>query len=125
MNTLRHNLRFAFRQIGRNRGFSLAVIVTLALAIGANTAIFSIVNALLLTSLPYPHPDRMGTIFMRIEGPHPYDGPDGVDGARWIQLRDDVPALISAVSGSTPGVNLQAGDHVAYVRDGRVSQRYF
>jgi len=125
MSAFPHNLRFAFRQIGRNRGFSLAVIVTLALAIGANTAIFSIVNALLLTSLPYPHPDRMGTIFMRIEGPHPYDGPDGVDGARWIQLRDDVPALISAVSGSTPGVNLQAGDHVAYVRDGRVSQRYF
>ncbi len=125
MSALRHNLRFAFRQIERNRGFSLAVIVTLALAIGANTAIFSVVNALLLKSLPYPQPDRMGTIFRSMGGSHPDDGPHGIDGAQWIQLRDNVPALISAVSGSTPGVNLQAGDRIAYVRDCRVSQHYF
>lgn len=125
MTAFRQNLRFAFRQLGRNRGFSVAVIVTLALAIGANTAIFSIVNALMLKSLPYPQPERMGTIFRNIDGPDPYDGPHGIDGAQWQELRDNVPALISAVSGSTPGVNLQAGDRIAYVRDGRVSQQYF
>lgn len=125
MSALRQNLRFAVRQLGRDRSFSLAVVVTLALAIGANTAIFSIVNALLLKSLPYPQPDRMGTIFRSTEGSHPSDSLHGIDGAQWIELRDNVPALISAVSGATPGVNLQAGDRVAYVRDGRVSRDFF
>lgn len=125
MSALRHNLRFAFRQLGRNRGFSLAVIVTLALAIGANTAIFSIVNALLLKSPPYPQPERMGTIFRRIDGPHAGDSLHDIDGAQWIELRDNVPALVAAVSGATSGVNLQAGNRAAYVHDGRVSQHYF
>lgn len=125
MSAFRQSLRFAFRQLGRNRGFSLAVIVTLALAIGANTAIFSIVNALMLKSLPYPQPERMGTIFRTITGAHPYDGPHAIDGAQWEQLRDNVPALLSAISGwSTSGVNLQAGERIAYVQDGRISQRY-
>jgi macrolide transport system ATP-binding/permease protein len=126
MSAYRQNLRFAFRQLARNRGFSLAVIVTLALAIGANTAIFSIVNVLLLKSLPYPHPQHMGTIFRNIDGPHPYDGPHAIDGAQWQKLRDNVPALISAISGwTTSGVNLEAGNRVAYVHDGRVSRHYF
>lgn len=125
MSALRYCLRFAFRQLARNRGFSLAVIITLALAIGANTAIFSIVNALLLKSLPYPHPERIGTIFRNIDGPHPYDGPHGIDGAQWQKLRDNVPALISAVCGWTvSGVNLETGARVAYVHDGRISQHY-
>jgi macrolide transport system ATP-binding/permease protein len=125
MAAIRRNLRFAFRQLTRNPGFSLAVIVTLALAIGANTAIFSIVNALMLKSLPYPQPERIGTIFRIVDGPHPYDGPHGIDGAQWQELRDNVPALISAVSGWTvSGVNLQAGARVAYVHDGRISRHY-
>src|SRR5258707_1299647 len=62
------DVRYGWRQLLRNPGFAAAVIVTLALSIGANTAIFSIVNALMLKSLPYPHPDRIGTIFWRIEG---------------------------------------------------------
>lgn len=125
MSTFRYNLRFAFRQLGRNRGFSVAVIATLALAIGANTAIFSVVNALMFESLPYPHPERIGTIFRHTEGTHPSDTIHDIDGAQWIELRDNVPALVSAISGATSGVNLQAGDRVAYVRDGRVSQHYF
>ncbi|HEV2136676.1 MAG TPA: ADOP family duplicated permease [Terracidiphilus sp.] len=125
MSAFRQHLSFAFRQLARNRGFSLAVIVTLALAIGANTAIFSVVNVLLLKSLPYPHPERIGTIFRNVNGPQPYDGPHGIDGAQWQKLRDNVPALISAVSGWTvSGVNLKAGAHVAYVHDGRISQHY-
>lgn len=125
MRVFTHDLRFAFRQLARNRGFSLAVIFTLALAIGANAAIFSVVNALMLKRLPYPQPDRMGTIFRRIDGPHPYDGPHGIDGAQWQKLRDNVPALISAVSGWTvSGVNLEAGARVAYVHDGRISRHY-
>ncbi len=124
MRTLGQNFQFAFRQMRRNRGFTAAVMVTLALAIGANTAIFSIVNALMLTSLPYPHPERMGTIFRSVQGLRPYDGPTGIDGEQWELLRDNVPALISAISGWSSGVNLQAGARVAYVQDGRISQHY-
>ncbi len=53
------NLRFAFRQIAKNPGFAIVTILTLAIGIGANTAIFSIVNAVLLEPLPYPHSDRL------------------------------------------------------------------
>src|SRR2546429_423142 len=60
--------RFGLRQLAKNRGFTLTVVLTLALSVGANTAIFSLVNALLLKSLPYAHPERMGTIYTRIAG---------------------------------------------------------
>lgn len=118
-------LKLAARQLRRNPGFTATVLITLALAIGANTAIFSLVNALLLQSLPYPHPERMGTIYSRVTGANPGDDRTGIDGLRWELLRDNVPALISAVSGGSTGVNLRAGSHVEYVHDGRVSTHYF
>ena len=119
------NLRFAVRQLWRNPGFTVTVILTLALAIGANTAIFSVVNALLLKSLPYSHPERMGTIFTRVTGSNPSDERHGLNGEQWELLRDNVPSLISAVSSrGTSGVNLQAGSHVQYLYAGRISERY-
>jgi predicted permease len=124
MNTVGQNLKFATRQLWRNPGFTVTVIVTLALSIGANTAIFSLVNALVLKSLPYSHPERMGAIYARVTGPGASDERTGIDGDKWELLRDNVPALISAVSGSTSGVNLQAGSRVQYVHDGRISARY-
>src|ERR1051325_331698 len=100
---LAQDLKFAIRQWKRNPGFSLTVILTLALSIGANTAIFSIVDALLLKALPYPHPERMGTIFTRITGPRPSDERHHVNGEQFELLRDPVPSLISAVTqGGTP-----------------------
>ena len=124
MSLFSQNLKFAIRQLSRNPGFALTVIVTLALAIGVNTAIFSLVNALMLNRLPYAHPERIGTIFMRVQGSEASDGPHDIDGQQWEQLRDNVPALISAVSGSNSGVNLQAGSAVQYVHDGRISAHY-
>src|ERR1700736_554337 len=54
-----NNFRLALRQLIKNPAFSAVAIVTLALGIGANTAIFSIVNAVLLQPLPYPNADRI------------------------------------------------------------------
>src|SRR5215470_6752188 len=113
------DVKRAVRQLWRNPGFTVTVVLTLALSIGVNTAIFSIVNALLLKELPYAHPERMGTIYAP-------DKRRTIDGEQWERLRDHVPALISAVSGlRTSGVNLQAGSHVQYLHAGRVSARYF
>ena len=125
METLVWDVRYGLRQLLRDRGFTLTVMVTLALAIGANTAIFSVVNALLLESLPYAHPERMGTIFMRVDGAKPIDEMHAIDGAQWETLRDNVPSLIAAAYGWFSGVNLQAGQRAQYVHDGRVSAHYF
>jgi predicted permease len=117
--------RFGLRQLRRNPGFTATAIVTLALSIGANTAIFSIVNALMLKSLPYFHPEQMGTIYTRIQGKMASDERHHVNGEQWELLRDRVPALISAVSGTRPsGVNVQAGSRVQYVRNARISAHY-
>src|SRR5580700_11215915 len=123
---LRQDLRFGLRVLARNPGFVVTVVLTLALSIGANTAIFSIVNALLLKELPYAHPERIGTIYARITGPDSYDMRRNLDGEQWELLRDNVPSLISAVSGPrTSGANLQAGSQVQYLHAGRVSAHYF
>jgi putative ABC transport system permease protein len=59
MEALFHDLRYAFRTLGRSPGFSLVVVLILALGIGANTAIFSFVNGVLLGSLPFPEADKL------------------------------------------------------------------
>ncbi len=119
-------VRFGVRMLVRNPGFTLTVILTLALAIGANTAIFSLVNALLLKSLPYSHPERLAALYAKTIGPDAYDMRRAIDGEQWELLRDNVPSLLSAVSaGITSGVNLQAGSHAQYLHAGRVSAHYF
>jgi predicted permease len=125
MDALGQNLKFAARQLRRNPGFTVTVILTLALSIGANTAIFSIVNALMLKSLPYSHPERMGTIYTRVTGTRSSDQRHDVNGEQWELLRDNVPALISAISsGGASGINLQAGSQVRYLHAGRISAHY-
>ena len=125
MSALTQNLKLTLRQLRRSPGFTFTVILTLALSIGANTAIFSLVNSLMLRSLPYDHPERMGAIFTRITGPEPYDNRHAIDGEQWEMLRDNVPSLISAASGGlAAGVNLEAGQHAQYVHNARVSANY-
>jgi predicted permease len=59
MDTLMQDLRYALRSLTRNRAFSSVVVLTLALGIGANTTIFTVVNGVLLKPLPYPEPERL------------------------------------------------------------------
>ena len=62
------DLRYALRTLRRSAGLSAVIIASLAIGIGANSAIFSVVNALLLKPLPYPDPDRLAVLWLRSPG---------------------------------------------------------
>ena len=129
------NLRYAFRQLRKNPGFAAISIITLALGIGANTTIFSLLNAFLLRPLPYPEPNRLGVVIRHAEGISPrtgqfaQDDDPTQDGKTWEEVRDQMPSVHPAVFGGTSGANLVVGSapdaEIRYVHDMRVSAQYF
>ncbi len=123
------DLKYTFRQLRRNPGFTFTVLLTLSVAIGANTAVFSMLNALLLRPLPYPQPERLGSLVSHYEGigstgKATSEDDNSSDGETWELVRDNVPALIAGATAGTRGVNLQIGSSIRYVRAQRVSAGY-
>ena len=86
------DLRYAIRTLLKRPSFSTVAILTLGLGIGANSAIFSVVNAVLLRPLPYPEPERL----MKIVGSDTRDGTQGnLSPADFMDLRDDSRSFAS------------------------------
>src|SRR6186713_1678605 len=68
MNTLLQDIRYAIRALRRSAGLTIVIVASLAIGIGANTAVFSVVNALLLKPLPYPDAERLAVLWLRSPG---------------------------------------------------------
>ncbi|HYK19139.1 MAG TPA: ABC transporter permease [Pyrinomonadaceae bacterium] len=97
MNTVFQNLRYAARMLRNNLGFTLVTVLTLAFGIGANTAIFSVVNAVVLRPLPFPKPEQIVILRDDLTGRQIEDVGLSVDELKDLQERSGVFQQVSAV----------------------------
>src|ERR1700677_1270364 len=97
MGTLTQDLGFCLRTLRKTPGFTVIVILTLALGIGANTAIFSIVDGVLLRPLPFPEPERLVKIADSAPGAGLYDFGTSEPELRDLQGRRDIFDSVSAI----------------------------
>ncbi|HZM90272.1 MAG TPA: ABC transporter permease [Blastocatellia bacterium] len=117
------DLRYGARMLANKPTFSLIAVVTLALGIGATTAIFTVVNAVLLRPLPYPDPDRLVYVGQQFQS-----GLAGSGEPKFIFWREqsqsfEALAAYSNVGGA--GGNLAGGSEAEYVHGSRVSEDFF
>ena len=111
------DLRYGVRSLLRTPGFSLLAILTLALGIGANTAIFSVVNAVLLNPLGYQNPDRLVTLL--------HYGSAPVAPANYIDWRDQSHSFEAVAAAQAWGANLTGVDSPEHISGLQVSQNLF
>ena len=116
---LMQDLRFGMRMLRKNPGFSLIAILTLALGIGANTAIFSVSNALLLRSLPVPQPEQLVTVSRGDGSGEPLSYPD------FRALRERNEALLGLAASHFAEVSFGNGIRSELLRGELVSSDYF
>src|SRR5450755_3412097 len=124
MSSLAQNIRFALRVFRRAPGFAAAAVLTLAVGIGANTAIFSVANALLLRPLPYRQAERLVLIDGRRKGStNISQGPLSVPRFEQVELRN---RSFGAVAAFTPEVfNLTGRGDPEQIPAARVSWKFF
>jgi predicted permease len=126
VDTLARDLRYGLRRLRQAPGFNAIVIVTLALAIGATGAVFSLADAILLRPLPLPEPDRLAVVsFSRVSAAGEFSGPS-VDGAMWAAVRDRARLVDAAVSVfGSPSVSFVFAGAPSFVRTQQVGAGYF
>ena len=114
-----HDLKYAWRSLLRTPGFTVMSVLTLALGIGATTAIFTVVNAALFKPLPYADPDRLLTLTLR-------QGFGSQSGQVFLLLRERSNAFAQvAAQGSSTGWNVTGSDVTTFAKGLRVSSGYF
>src|SRR5262245_10231450 len=123
MQILWQDVRFSARMLWKRRGFTLTVVLTLALGIGANTAIFSVVDAVLLRPLPFPQPEQLVLVRDDLTGRQVQNIGMSVDELRDFQEGSGVFADISAVW--PVDANLTGSDRPERIELLAVSPNYF
>ena len=119
-------LRFAFRQLRKTPGFTAIVLLTLGLCIGANTAIYSVLDAVLLRPAPYPEIDRLALVETVVRDNGAEYVSDRLTGSLFEAVREGAPGLdCAAFSPAVTGANFAAGGRVEFVPQQRVSAAYF
>ena len=103
METFLQDLSYAVRRLARAPGFTLAAVATLALGIGANSAIFTVVNAVLLRPLPYPHPEQLVGVFHQMRGT---SGLDNMSPPNYVDLRARTHTLADVAASSDERMTL-------------------
>jgi putative ABC transport system permease protein len=120
------DLRFAFRQLLKQPGFAFVAVIVLALGIGANTAIFSVVNAVLLRPLPYPHSEQLVLLRERLLGPSGFES-GSVSYMNYLDWRAAQKSFTDLALARTEGVSLSASDGTSppeAARAGRITANY-
>ena len=124
MNTLWQDLRYGIRMLLKKPGFTLIAFLTLALGIGANTAIFTVVNAVLLRPLPYPGSERLMEVGRAFPGS---EFGSNVSEPKFVFLRDNNQSFeaVTATVGMGSNTYLSDESQTEYIRGWRVSADFF
>jgi predicted permease len=120
LDSLLQDLRYGARMLRKNPGFTAIAVLTLALGIGANTAIFSVVDAVLLRPLPYNQPDRL-VILSESSSPNDLATRSAVAPGNYLDWRDQNRVFAQVVAADYPGFSLTGGDRAEHVLGASIS----